>query len=308
MSYTELSTLAKCEMMWALRYRDKVEQPDEPRPIYFRKGTMLHELIHAWWIGGDAQVRAEAAQLGESEDFDHAALQDDVQWLYDRYTTHYGELRARGAIRVVETELKVINPLPHTDVSVVTYVDQLVWVKDMGTHPDGLYVVERKSMADWQRLDTIDVDPQVGIAMWQLANAGWPVKGVLYDAMRTYRWKPEKPTQAAFIEAADIAGTLPEFKTQKAQREWAKAEIEASAGDERPLEDSFNMLWLDRSAQQIVPVVTDMRAAVRRRAVLGAGEVPMRNIGTTCRTCSFRNECHADLIFPELFELRYEQA
>lgn len=306
-SYTELSTLAKCEKMWTLRYRDKVDEPTE-RPIYFRKGSMLHELCHAWWIGGDAQTRAEQRELGVPEDFNHAALQDDVQWLYERYTKRYGELRAAGALRVVETELKVVNPIPHSGVAAVTYVDQLVWVKGLKVghrELNGLYAVERKSMADWQRLDTLDVDPQVGIVLWQLRQAGWPVQGVIYDAMRTYRWKPEQPTQAALIEWRASEDAVFASWTKKRQTEWAKLE-QPHRTVERPLEDSFQLLVTDRTGAQVNVIVDDMKAAVRRRALLGAGEVPMRNIGQTCKSCSYRNECHADLIFPELMEMRYE--
>lgn len=312
-SYTELSTLAKCEKMWTLRYRDKVDEPTE-RPIYFRKGSMLHELCHAWWIGGDAQTRAEQRELGVPEDFNHAALQDDVQWLYERYTKRYGELRAAGALRVVETELKVVNPIPHSGVAAVTYVDQLVWVKGLKVghrELNGLYAVERKSMADWQRLDTLEVDPQVGIVLWQLRQAGWPVQGVIYDAMRTYRWKPEKQSLTD-IEAELVAQMVfepgePEYSSlpKKLLREVAKARQETTT-TERPLADSFQLLVTDRTGAQVDVIVDDMKAAVRRRALLGAGEVPMRNLGQTCKSCSYRNECHADLIFPELMELRYE--
>jgi hypothetical protein len=309
-SYTELSTLAKCEQMWAYRYRDKVAEPDE-RPVYFQKGTELHELIHAWWIGGDAQQRAEASferrSLAAFEEFDDRLITmfDDVKWIYDRYTMRYGAMRARGELRVVETELKVVNPIPHSGVAAVTYVDQLVWLKDKG-----LYAVERKSMADWQRLDTLDVDPQVGIVLWQLRQDGWPVQGVLYDAIRTYRWKPEKPTQTALIEAEIESNPefTSEYVTKREQTAWARLQLETHPGVERSIDDSFQWLTTDRTGANLAVLEDEMRTAVRRRAVLAAGELPMRNIGTTCRTCSYKNECHADLIFPELLELRYENA
>lgn len=272
-SYSELATLAICEMKWAYRYRDRTES--EPT-LAMRKGTAVHELAGTWWTGDDEALRGRLLEVEQSLDPETWA---DTQWLFDRYTRHYGRARNGGAIRVIDTEHKLLRPIPGTDVQMVTYVDAIVKTTT------GLWVVERKTMKDWQRLELLEVDPQITIELWQARTAGWPVQGVMYDAIRTYRWKPEKPTQKYLME------------TEGLTREQAKEQIELHPGIERPDAESFQLLYPDRSSDEVDEALADIRSAVRRRAVLGAGERPIRNLGQACNTCPFKAQCWDEAAF-----------
>lgn len=276
-SYSELSTLASCEMKWAYRYKEH-EASEQTMPM--AKGSAIHELVGTWWTGDEEMLAFKLnAILSAPESVEFA---NDLEWLFHRYTQHYGAARNGGALRVVATELKLLAPLPGTDVEVVTYVDQIVQLRNRG-----LWAVERKSMKDWRRLNTLDVDPQVSIELWQLRNAGWPVQGLMYDAIRTYRWQPEKPTQKWLMEHEGLT------------RVQAKEQIDNHPGFERPIEDSFQLLYLDRHDAHIRAALEDARSAVRRRALLGAGEVPIRNIGMNCDMCPFKEKCWEGLAFPQ---------
>lgn len=243
-----------------------------------RKGTGIHELAGTWWTGDDEALAGKLAEIELSLEDDEQLLADTL-WLFDRYRRHYGRARNSGSLRVIDTEHKLLAPIPGTDVSLVTYVDQIVKTSS------GLWVVERKTMRDWKRLNSIEVDPQVTIELFQVRNAGWPIKGVIYDAIRTYRWKPEKPTQKWLMENEGLT------------REQAKQQIELHPGIERPDDESFQLLYPDRHPEQITEAVADMQTAVRRRALLAAGERPVRNIGSACDNCPFREKCWNELSF-----------
>lgn len=295
-SFTELTSLADCERKWAYKYLDREEGGDSTGRYL---GRILHELIGAWWIGGDAQERAEdeLRQLGHPDLADseaEVALAAKAWWLYDRYTRHYGKDRADGTLRVLATELRLQRSLPGSDVEVVTYIDQIVQLRSAG-----IWAVERKTMADWTRLETLEVDPQVSLILWQLREDGWPVRGLLYDAIRTYQWKPTQPT------LTELKAVNPRHAGETATDHNDRMKvIQANSQIDRPLEDSFKQEYLDRTLVHQAHALSDAGAGVVRRAMLGAGLRPMRNVSTrTCGQCDHRVRCWTELGFSQEFEL-----
>jgi PD-(D/E)XK nuclease superfamily len=290
-SFTELASLADCERKWAYKYRDREEGGDSDGRYL---GRIMHDLCASWWIGGDAQERAEETLLGMRDIEAESGLYEKAAWLYDRYTRHYGKDRADGTLRVLATELRLQRPLPGSDVEVVTYIDQIVQLRGAG-----IWAVERKTMADWSRLETLEVDPQVSLVLWQLRDEGWPVRGLLYDAIRTYQWKPTQPTQAELkaIHPKNIGELGPDYTDR------IKV-IQANSQIDRPLEDSFQQHYLDRTTLHEAHALSDAGAGVVRRAMLGAGLRPMRNVSTrTCGQCDHKVRCWTELGFAQTFEL-----
>lgn len=275
-SYTELHTLAECEMKWWYKYV-KRDKRDVSRAMYL--GSAIHEVVGTWWTGDEDVLAYKLNQILTAPESSEFA--SDLAWLFDRYKRHYSAARDGGALRVIATEQKLLAQLPGTDVEMVTYVDQIVKLRGRG-----LFAVERKSMKDWRRLNVLEVDPQVTIELWQLRNAGWPIKGLMYDAIRTYRWKPDKPSQKWLMENEGLT------------RDEAKAQIEMHPGTERPIEESFDLRYEDRTLEHTEEALSDARTAVRRRALLAAGEKPVRNIGSNCDYCPFREDCWSRLSFP----------
>lgn len=312
-SFSELSCLAGCEERWHLRYVDKV--PDPPGWAQM-KGTLLHAGAAAFWQGEDvyAVVDAEHETLfpatdgGQMTD-DGERMYADVVWLLERYVKHYAA--DRESVKVVATELELRAKLPGTTVTVLAYIDQLWEIHGK------LWLVERKSMGKWDRLDILSVDPQLTLYDWMLRENGYEPHGICFDAIKTYRWKPEKPTQAQLIEEAvadsDSSGlSLPWDRSApaaqalgiavlapaKARQEWARAAVERHPGVERPLEDSFQQLWLARDDAQRAQAIRWARAGVRRKRALQSGSVPVHNIGVnSCRGCPYQADCFERLGF-----------
>lgn len=278
-SFTELSLLADCEQKWAFRYIDGDRTEQSPAQ---RKGSWLHQLIAAWRQGDETVAMARIQAEWEVNPPD-PQLEEDTLWLFNRYKAFYGP---QHRPRIAATELRLVHPLPYTDLTVVTYIDEMVHL------PSGLWAVERKSMRDWRRLNTLDVDPQVSLVLWQLREEGWPVKGLLYDAIRTYRWKPKRRT------LREIEG---ELRTQglvgKDLKEQAKLVQSIEPGTEAPLADSFRLLPQTRTDYEIESALAEARKGVLRRAMLGAGLAPMRSIGFHCDNCDYRYKCFTNMGF-----------
>lgn len=282
-SYSELSTLADCEKKWWFRYlmRDR-----RPQTVQQRRGSHLHDLVAAWRQGDvePAMQRLVDADL-DPEQF------EAISWVFDRYVRYYGP---QGRPRVVANELKVESTDGRFgDITIETWVDEIVQV-----HNGGLWAVERKSMKDWRRLSSLDVDPQVSITVWNLQRNGWPIKGVLYDAIRTHVFAGTKPTQAF------LKGLMAKHEGEKQDayldrireaQEWQRIE--------EPLESSFRLEPQYRSEVHIAAALDEMAAGLARRRALAAGDAPMRNIGNHCDWCDYKYECWTGLEFNQDIEV-----
>ncbi len=279
-SYSELSLLAHCEKAWTYRYLDMVPRGEGTEAM--RRGTFIHDVVGMWWDDPTTCM----ARLVNSYD---GELPEDGEWVALRYEQRYEDVRSAGLVRVIGNELKLVVRLPGTAVDILLYVDQLV-LDQQGQ----MWLVERKTMKDWRRLDSIDVDQQVSTYVWAWRQAGIPVVGVIYDAIKTYRWVPEKPTLTAL--ATEVMAGDPGL-TKKAATEMARFRQAEHPGVERPVEESFRALWLERTQEQLDETVADMVAAVQRKALLAAGMRPMRNIGQRCGSCDYRPMCWDSLAY-----------
>jgi len=244
-SYSELSLLARCEKAWAYRYLYRVKLPD--RSVALQRGSFVHDVVAAWWDNPDTTMTEQVVSWRQV----NGATPEDAEWVVDRYEQRYMQARTEGGLRIIGHELRFTVPLPGTQVTVLAYLDGLV------LDANGLmWVLERKTMRDWRRLNAIAVDPQVSLYVWAARSTGLPVAGVLYDAIRTYRWK----------------------------------------GD-RPVDESFQSLWLARTQEQLDETVADMVAGVQRKALLASGMRPTRNLGMACDMCDYRERCWESISF-----------
>lgn len=184
-SHSEISTLAACEWKWQERYM--FGAPSDTSPAMYL-GTVMHHLVAEWWEQGKwgtfftEMVEAEGGDMNEEPWLTAAYL----MW---RYTEHYEHLR--DSVRAVDHEVDVTVKLPRFG-SYRAILDAL-WET-----PLGLWVVERKTYGRNTRLDTVLVDPQLTMNVWAAREAGYPVVGVVFDGIYTYRYKGVRPTSDSF--------------------------------------------------------------------------------------------------------------
>lgn len=259
-SFSSLSKLTSCQRRWAFQYRDRA--PEVPGPAML-KGTLLHQLWYAHWSGKDwhdeLQVQGE---IFIAEHPEATYLPDwigDAAWLFDRYVTHYGDLatvtEANPDFEVVALEQEFKVKLPGKYGWLIGRLDGL-WKID-----GYLWLVEAKSMSDWETLDRYIYDPQCSLYVWAAREAGWPVEGVMVDAMRTYRWV-------------------------------AKNE------GKHPVAESFDRRWVDRNQEHLDMAIEEAKAGLdMARALLRGAIRPLRNMDRHCGWCSYRSPCLAELCF-----------
>lgn len=256
--FSEMSCLATCEQKWSYTYgldQDEEEQ-ETSRPLVL--GSLLHAGATEWWDtpGGWDHVDqgkvlshlADDARAGLTEE-----IATDFHWLMQRYDEVYQPTHDEWEVVADEIELDGII----AGVPIGGRADRIV----LHLPTERLYLMETKSMKDWRRLDILTVDPQI-THYWTLARQnGYEVDGILYDAIKTYRWKTGK----------------------------------------HPASESFQRLFLDRNEEHAMAAGDQVRAVSDRRKQLAIGDaVPIRNISQmTCSWCWKRERCWEDLAFPE---------
>lgn len=264
-SFSELNTLATCEERWFQNY---VQRRQGEPTLKMRFGTVMHYLVGFWWQTGKL-MPAHMAAHEEQVTLPEVGKQslDDADWLLDRYVERYGEMRA--VWEVVGTELELSAGLTLTAgsprcVDVWGTPDQILRHRASGR----LIVVERKTMADFRRMEIVDVTPQETLYVWLARENGYNVDAVFFDAIRNYRW----------------------------------------TRDVHPAADSFDHAWLYRDDDQVEGALRWARALLRRRDTLYFGAVgvddPIKNISQqTCAGCSYQDTCWESLSFPHDIEI-----
>ncbi|HXJ69896.1 MAG TPA: PD-(D/E)XK nuclease family protein [Verrucomicrobiae bacterium] len=307
-SYTELSTLAECEQKWHYKYAG--EYVRTPPTENMLKGTLCHVGATALWKG-ESWAQAIHAYVADPKNLVEAATFDavitDVDWLMARYVRHYGPMSQN--VEVIAVEQKLSAKIPGSNFSVYGYVDEMWNVNGK------LWLVERKTMKDWSRLDLVPVSPQETLYYWLAQANGLEPYGLVFDAIRTYRWALEKPTQKELIEAELDSSTKDDrdpawvaeqkwiVKAEKptvasARTAWARSAVEHHPGVEKRADsESFEQLWLDRTDAQVYEAHRWARSIMRRRQAIKRGSIPIRNIGPFCKTCWFKDECFDGLAF-----------
>lgn len=252
---SEVSTLTLCERKWWYRY---AEGADEFSPA-MTLGTLLHAWVQEWWVtpGGyrDIDFAKVLARIPEDrQDLITEEIRSTAEWLLLRYDHVYQPTHHEWTVEGIEVEMEVdlgggLLAQGRADLFVYHKPTKL------------LFLDETKSMNDWRRLETLTVDPQVTHYYALARRSGYDIEGVLYDAIRTYRWKR----------------------------------------DPHPPEDSFQRIYLDRTEDQVTQGYLELQAfADRRTALEDQGAGPLRSISDrNCSWCAFKARCWEELAFPE---------
>lgn len=258
---TEVGQMGKCEKAWEYRYVKDV--PDPPNAA-MTKGTLLHAIYAAWWKHGQPAALTEITAdqvLAEIDPERHDEVanmdpqaKDDAFWLMLRFAVVYG---GEDVWELVESELELEAEVD--GLLLQGRADALFRHKPSGD----LYLGECKSMKDWRRLDILEVDPQMTHYYLLCQASGYPIKGILYDALKTYRWKGR---------------------------------------DTHPPEDSVRRLFIHRTAEQCEASLDDLHAFNDRRLdIMSGARKPLRNITHfgSCSFCTYRPQCWEELAFPD---------
>lgn len=308
-SYSELSTLAKCEQQWHYKYRLRLDDPGNDKMAL---GTLFHAVVAHWRLTG----AVPQLDSGWTSWLFSVEVIEKAQWLAERYARTYDSQRPR----IVASEMRLEAAIPGSNVRLVGRLDEL-WEFEQQ-----VWAVERKTYGDRGFIDLLDVNPQLTLYDWLLRENGYDIYGVVFDGAYTYQWKPDKPTQQQLIDerlAEQGAAGADNFinATKKDQREWAREAVARHPGVDRADHESFDQVWTDRNALQREMGLKWARAIINRRsrlvaptnpvAELGAAVVqddndPIRNIGPACKGCPYKTQCFEEMAFPQEFNFELE--
>jgi hypothetical protein len=246
-------------MKWWFRYAKNRENDSSPA---MTKGTLWHAFWDEWWItpGGADHVDwgKVIGHIEDGQDKITEQIASDVMWMAQRY-----DAWRPGGFEA--TDWRVVDQEVELEAELTPGMLLQGRLDDIRLHvpTNTLYVGECKTMADWRRLDILEVDPQLSNYVNLARRNGFDVAGVFYDAARTYRWKRDE--------------------------------------HKHPPSDSFREMTYLRDGPQIKMSEWEVANQIQRKQdLLNLRRGPIRNIGAnTCSFCSYRDECYEDLCFPQ---------
>ena len=186
-SFSELSTLSRCEAAWSFGYTGEREKSAPSTAM--KLGTELHRL----W----GQYQMDQPYL-DTED-------EKAQWLMERYAEHYDCRLNMLAVEVPVAARFSWGPY------------FFGWADGLLVDENGeMWVAELKTTDSLSKVTSLLQSPQMPLYVWALRQMGYPVIGAVLDVIRTFKpVKKELPLEESFdrrwlTEGAglDIAGAL----------------------------------------------------------------------------------------------------
>lgn len=200
-SWTELSTYRQCPHKHYLHYRERWRSDAINKPLAI--GILWHEVMDAHYSGimgehkkADLEKVLHILTKAGAKDPDHptheyAAL---VAWMYDGYRRHYGDTEPLWKIVQSESEMEfdLVVLKDGYEFTVHGRIDLLV---EINRH---LWIVDHKSSKNLPKTKELDLDDQMPIYIQGLRDAGYPVRGAIFNNARTFQHKNPVPLDQRF--------------------------------------------------------------------------------------------------------------
>lgn len=232
-SFSEMQAFAHCEWKWNAIYNVQ-DREEYPSTDAMELGSEMHRLLGNYYM----QTGGTVSEL------------DTANWLMDRYDMHYHDYVPKLKMEAVEIPFAVWHK--EAGVWVFGWLDGLV--RDLDT--DELWITEFKTMGNWSKLNQLPKDKQVSLYIWAARRAGYNVKGVMYDAIRTYKWTGKN-------------------------------------ADQHEPAESFQRLWVERTDEEIQDLLYELDSVISRRGDIKYHiDPPIRNVGQACDWCPVMAKCY----------------
>lgn len=250
LSYSEMSKLNHCDMQWNLIYNteDRESYPASPQ---MELGTLMHSMLNTWWGHGTWDQFLDPTDTSYEN-------HETASWLIDRYDTVYRDTKLKML------EVNVPFAVKYNGYWLFGWFDGIVQDEN-----GDLWVAEFKTMGNWSKLHQLPKDKQVTLYIYAARRSGYDVKGVMFDALLTQRWKTEE-------------GEVYKSGPKKGQPKGY-----------HPPADSFDRRWIERTEEDLTDFLFEMDSTLAQRERLFWGdEVPIRNVGQGCSYCPVMPQCY----------------
>ena len=199
-SYSEIDTYRQCRLKHQLSYIERW-RPDGEEAEALARGTLFHSVMEAHYgklkelrdvpeegIEAEDLFLAVAPLLYEEGTGAQSERQELVEWIYRGYVDLYGVDSDWEIIGIeVPFEVPMIDRLGQpTRFRLAGTADLLVKDHSAG---GGLWIVDHKTCKNMPKGKDFDMEDQTGIYTFLLKQAGWDIRGAIYNHCRTQKLK-----------------------------------------------------------------------------------------------------------------------
>lgn len=177
-THSLIKTFRRCPRIALYKHHDMLAPRSVSKPL--KKGTWMHELLEAYYLGEDwkevhKQNTIKFSKLFDEEKDKLGDLPTEIARLFRSYLWHY---KNDEDWDVHEVEFKLEAELPGGQLW-QGKSDMLVETDD------GLWIVDHKNMATIPSLTQRTLDAQSILYLWAARENGIPVKGFIWNYLRT---------------------------------------------------------------------------------------------------------------------------
>jgi RecB family exonuclease len=204
-SYSELDALKQCPLKAHLQYTERWTSSEPSKALDM--GKVFHNALEnhynklkdeAEGKPADIGLTPEDAFLEAEENIMNPEWLETVRWMWEGYHEFYGS-DPNWTVHEVESKEQLWLPTRtgrKSEIDVKTKIDLLVTAHDAG---GGLWLVDHKTCKDLPKQKDLDFDDQFGLYVWMYRKKGIPVRGVIHNAVRTYKLKRDpQPLEERF--------------------------------------------------------------------------------------------------------------
>lgn len=308
-SYSDLSTLQRCPLLFRFRSIDKIEPKREPRPL--KVGTLLHKMM-ALYYKGESFEQLEAQVDTWKADWDNhqeaiEAWNEAVQ-LFEGYVKHYAD---KDDFEVLHVEEEFYVTL---DNGMVIRVTPDLIIRDRTT--DQVWIVDHKTTSKYSD-ERREADLQTYL-YFEAVKALYPhCAGFMYNQMR--KKVPTEPrlvndrTRVADLNRIDTTfEKLYSFIAEEAPHLFDNDAHKIRLGELRAQNRFYWRDWLPLTSNAAVLEDVNNISKLLKFHV-DSGIYPrhfLHNSGyTACERCSYADLCRAEMMGQDttmLLELNYQ--
>ena len=207
-SYSELDSIRQCRLKAHLAYRERW-QPETVSAALSR-GKLFHNVLEAHYRSKATTLDGSGVEqtvdpwtvLKDSQETSSEEL-ETVQWIYEGYLQAYGD-DEQWEVLAVEERVEDWLLLPNgrrSTFKLKGFVDLLVKDHSAG---GGLYIVDHKTCRELPKQRALDFDDQMGIYTLLLRRKGYDIRGVIYNACRSFKLKRAMGLEERFIRPMTV--------------------------------------------------------------------------------------------------------